>query len=206
VNIPKSCIEQIQKQRTQFANVRDPRKDWERSIRREFEYVATYLPHGRIGAIADIGCGLAGIDVMLYQAIPGLRLYLVDIDRMEPRPGYGYTDTPSAYCRYGETLAFLAANDIPAPCVSIAPNLDHAPDNGLDLVLSTISWGFHYPLAIHLPQVAVKLRPGGRIIVDLRTANAETETAALLSIGGRILLSERRSERQTRVVFERDTK
>jgi hypothetical protein len=86
----------------------------------------------------------------------------------------------------------------------LAPNLDHAPDGGLDLVLSTISWGFHYPLSTHLPQVAAKLRPGGRIIVDLRTANAESETAALLSIGGRILLSERRSDRQVRVVFERD--
>jgi hypothetical protein len=55
VNIPKSCIEQIQKQRTQFANVRDPRKDWERSIRRDFEDVATWLPCGSLKAFADIG-------------------------------------------------------------------------------------------------------------------------------------------------------
>ena len=38
----------------------------------------------------------------------------------------------------------------------------------LDLVISLISWGFHYPVAVYADQVREILRPGGRVILDVR--------------------------------------
>jgi SAM-dependent methyltransferase len=45
-----------------------------------------------------------------------------------------------------------------------------------DLVVSLIAWGFHFPLTVYLDEVLHNLRPGGRIIVDVRTGG-EGETA-----------------------------
>ena len=37
-----------------------------------------------------------------------------------------------------------------------------------DLVLSLISWGFHYPVETYLARVHEILRPGGHLIMDVR--------------------------------------
>lgn len=38
----------------------------------------------------------------------------------------------------------------------------------LDLVISLVSWGFHFPVSTYLDQVHDLLREGGRLILDLR--------------------------------------
>jgi hypothetical protein len=44
--------------------------------------------------------------------------------------------------------------------------IDAPPE--MDLVVSLISWGFHYPLSTYLDQVYNLLRTGGHLIIDLR--------------------------------------
>ena len=39
----------------------------------------------------------------------------------------------------------------------------------LDLVLSLISWGFHYPVGVYLDRVYELLNDDGRLILDVRT-------------------------------------
>ncbi|MGK0448192.1 MAG: SAM-dependent methyltransferase, partial [Polaribacter sp.] len=37
-----------------------------------------------------------------------------------------------------------------------------------DLIISIISWGFHYPVETYLDEVFDNLKPGGTLIVDVR--------------------------------------
>ena len=52
--------------------------------------------------------------------------------------------------------------------------LQEAEDNKIkfnekfDLVVSLISWGFHYPLSTYLDQVYQKMALGGVLIIDVR--------------------------------------
>jgi hypothetical protein len=51
-----------------------------------------------------------------------------------------------------------------------------APDDGnldgvirsVDLVISTISWGFHYPISLYVESVARIMSNGGVLLVDIR--------------------------------------
>ena len=51
-----------------------------------------------------------------------------------------------------------------------------APDDGLiaidadsiDVIISTISWGFHYPIKLYIESVHNLLRSDGVLIVDIR--------------------------------------
>jgi len=70
----------------------------------------------------------------------------------------------------------------------------------VDLVVSLISWGFHYPVPVYLDQVRALLRPGGRVILDVRK---ETDGRAQLEarFPGVTTISETR--KKERVVAER---
>jgi SAM-dependent methyltransferase len=41
-------------------------------------------------------------------------------------------------------------------------------DCPIDLVLSLLSWGYHYPISVYLDQVSDLLTPGGTLVVDVR--------------------------------------
>jgi hypothetical protein len=41
-------------------------------------------------------------------------------------------------------------------------------DSNFDIIISTYSWGFHYPVDTYLDEVASKLAPSGVLILDIR--------------------------------------
>jgi len=46
---------------------------------------------------------------------------------------------------------------------------------GIDVVISLISWGFHYPVETCLDRVHEMLNPGGRLILDVRKQTGGVE-------------------------------
>jgi SAM-dependent methyltransferase len=198
--VPDCCLEQIRKQRTQFARVPDPAAAWAASIARDWAEIAGLVPWP-CAATLDIGCGLAGIDVPLYRQTRAT-MFLCDRDIFEKRPVYGYSATPSAYCRYRETTAFLSANGIPDHAARLSEDL---PDGAqIDMVLSLISWGFHYPVSVYLRRVARILRPGGVLVLDLRAERAAEDTAQIAeAIGPAVWTRHDNGSKETRVAFQR---
>lgn len=170
---------------------------WE-SLKADLAAMEQYLPK-RADSVLDIGCGLAGFDILLsrlYQ--PDLEVYLLD-GSGEAADKFGFRPSMEAYNDMGLAVQFLEMNGV-TPVVIPIPSkpidwLEAFPED-LDLVISLLSWGHHYPVHTYLEQAVNTLKPGGRLILDVRRGHGGFELLrshpALVEIG---LVARHKSER-----------
>ena len=147
--------------------------DYADEMEREFQELRTYLP-GSVSAIVDIGCGVGGMSALLAKHYKGIRphIHLVDRTHTERRVWYEF-NTHGAFYNSLE----LARNVV---TMNGARELTFFEVDGVsdeigfdgcaDLVISLLSWGYHYPLGFYWDRVLKVLPPSGTLIVDLRQA------------------------------------
>lgn len=141
-------------------------------MEREYAILKPHLPE-HAHAILDIGCGVAGIDVLLakHYRQDKPKIYLLDKTEMPSRVYYGLEQKGCYYNSLDIAKDVLIKNGV-APGDVITQEVGN--DYGIrfhekpDLVISLISWGFHYPIATYLDQVYAILKPGGVLILDVR--------------------------------------
>lgn len=163
-SVPDAAVPYIEMHRTHLQG--DLKQQYAQDVAADYALIAPYLP-AKAAATLDIGCGMAGIDVLLWRHYGDPVVNLLD--------GTGDTavrilfhPTMSPYNSMPVARALLEANGVPPKRI-----VEWAPDPSLtpppcDLVVSLLSWGFHYPVATYLPLVERCLRPGGRLILDVR--------------------------------------
>ena len=144
----------------------------------EFREIREWLPT-QPHAILDVGCGIAGIDVLLYQHFQTpLTLYLLDKSTVDASIHYGFASSGSFYNSLTAAKQLLVQNGVPAAQIHL---LEATSDNQiaitepLDMIISLISWGFHYPVATYLEPAFQLLKPGGRLIIDVRQGTGEEQ-------------------------------
>lgn len=149
-------------------------------LARDYESLRAFLPE-RANALCDVGCGVAGIDVLLFRHSGGrddLQVHLVDKTATSDLVTYGYKGDGEFYNSLELAAETLTTNGVPRSQVHTH---EASPDGTLavgpvDLVVSLISWGFHYPVATYLDAAHKALTPGGRVILDVRQGtNGEEE-------------------------------
>jgi SAM-dependent methyltransferase len=148
------------------------RRRYAMEIDAELGQLRPHLP-ARCRGILDVGCGVAGIDAALYRyyAADAPRLHLLDRTATAGRIYYGFHHAGAFYNSLHVARALLVANGVPTDRIHLIeaePQFSIAPDSTVDLVVSLISWGFHYPVAAYLERVHALLAPGGRLILDVR--------------------------------------
>lgn len=157
----------------EFITAEVPRQAFSQRIVEDYDRLAPYLPK-RATACLDIGCGVAGIDVMLSRHYDAeIDLHLLDRSVVSRPPRYGVAD--EFYGSLAAARRTLIANDVQPERIFLH-EADESNDAGegyfseqsLDLVLSIKAWGFHLPLAGYYDKVVRALRPGGVLILDLR--------------------------------------
>jgi SAM-dependent methyltransferase len=181
---------------------KEVRRAFNRDLAREYDELRPHLP-AHATAILDIGCGVGGIDVLLHRHYGRPRLHLADRTQTSRKVYYGFEEKGAFYNSFDATRRLLVGNGIPERDLFLHEvgeecRLDvHEP---LDLVVSLISWGFHYPVAVYADQVHALLRPGGRAILDVRKG-----TDGLEQLKSRFARVERVSEtpKKERVSCER---
>ena len=140
-------------------------------IKHEFNIINRYLPK-KIETILDIGGGLCGIDVFLYNEYKKFRphLYVIDRNEMSDKIFYFYEESSSSYNDFDCTRKFLMDNGVPEGDFTLIDiNTDEFPEHiSVDLVISLISWRFHYPIDTYLDKVRKVLSTKGNLILDLR--------------------------------------
>jgi SAM-dependent methyltransferase len=142
-------------------------------IASELALIRPYLPAAP-RTIVDIGCGIAAIDAMLfhhYDRPTNLTFILVDRSQVEEKVHYGFQSRGAFYNSLEAAKNCLVLNGVPEHNVVLkeaGDSIQIAPEGSVDLVISIISWGFHYPVDTYLTEVLRILKPGGSLILDVR--------------------------------------
>lgn len=164
--IPESCMKWLKLQRSGYVN---HRQEFIGALTHEFETLKDYLPE-ECTTVLDIGCGIAGIDVFLGLHYQSPYFYLLDNSATSVKPIYGYDRGKSFYNSFQATIDMMQmnsiqdfqiidiANGLPGPLINIKPHL----------IISLLSWGYHFPVSEYLEQAHEILAPGGRVILDIR--------------------------------------
>jgi hypothetical protein len=148
-------------------------KRFQKGILGDFNSIRSALPD-ETGAILDIGCGMAGIDVLLYRHYqPRFQtdLYLLDYEATSFRLRYGFSTDPAGYNSLAITDQFLSVNGVPAQCRHLLQPeaLESLPMKGrFRIILSLLAWGFHFPVATYLPSTYELLASGGHLVLDIK--------------------------------------
>ena len=150
-------------------------------IWQEYQSLRSHLP--QTTATADIGCGYGFFDLFLARDT-GCSLHLIDLETNENRH-FGFSDKPAAYSNLDTARRLLVANGVASDQITtINPAHDPVEATGpVDLVVSLLSCGFHYPVNDYLPYLRTCLKPGGQAILDLRATTEARQTALLEEFG-----------------------
>ncbi len=134
-------------------------------------------------SIADIGCGYAFFDLFAsrdYQA----DIVLIDIEENEERH-FGFEETGSAYTSLNVAKKFLLANGLsPEKLTLINPQKeDLAKLAPVELAVSFLSCGFHYPTSVYNDFWKNGIVAAGHILLDVRGTSYEQQMEPLLALG-----------------------
>ncbi len=148
---------------------------------REYTSIKDFLPN-QAEKILDIGCGAAGIDCMISAHYTVKRstpdFYLLDKTELNPNVYYGLEEKASFYNSLSVAKSLLISNGVNPKRIYTQ---EATPDNKInfsvkfDLIVSLISWGFHYPVSVYLDLVYDVLKPGGVLIIDIRKGSGGEE-------------------------------
>jgi len=143
----------------------------------EYEKIKQFLPT-KIESILDIGCGIAGIDILISNHYNNnIKIFLLDKTEVEKNIHYNFIPIGSFYNSLEKAKKFLIMNRIDKNNIYLQQatkdNLIMF-DEKFDLVISLLSWGFHYPIKTYLQQVKEKMNARGILIMDIRK-NTEGE-------------------------------
>ena len=167
--IPTTAIPFIRLQRTEYGNA-DVTEAYAKDIKQEFESLKPHLPR-RVYCMADIGCGVAGIDAFLYPYLEKPDMYLVDKGKPSAKLFYGFHDEAAFYNDFDEMKKLLLVNNVEERHIhpiEVGKNNRIRILGPLELVISLYSWGFHYPVATYVAKVADVLSTEGVLILDVR--------------------------------------
>jgi SAM-dependent methyltransferase len=142
-------------------------------MNREYEVIKPFLPQ-KCSKILDIGCGVCGIDVLLYRHYncdESLEFYLLDKTDITKKIYYGFKKEAAFYNSFEAAQKLLCNNGIQKSrlhFIEASPDFHTFVNTKIDLVISLLSWGYHFPVSTYLHQVHNIMSRGRHLILDIR--------------------------------------
>jgi hypothetical protein len=136
----------------------------------DWEELRPHIPRSSVTTL-DIGCGIAGIDLLVHQHLKRARLTLVE---KAERSQNGQTFNVLEAARQ-----FLQSNGVPAKHVEAisaqAPDLfERLQKRRYDLIFSLRALGYMFPYDVYASVIPSLLRPRGRLIMDVHLMDPKT--------------------------------
>lgn len=131
-----------------------------------------YVPE-QVSTLLDIDSGIGALHVYLDRVASSSRNYvLLDNTRISSSIWYGM-ESESAFCNSLDLARdVLAANGIDEQriaTISATPDSRIELNSGsVDCVVSSIAWGFHFPIETYLDEVLRVIRRNGVLLIDVR--------------------------------------
>jgi len=145
----------------------------------EYARIKEHLP-SRAFRILDIGCGVAGIDVFLnrHYETSHPEFFLIDRSETAARVYYDFKQSGAFYNSLDVAVDLMSSNGVPLERIHVQ-EADQGrvmfPAPSYDLIISLISWGFHYPVSAYLDAVRERLSRDGVLILDIRRDSGGVE-------------------------------
>ncbi|RMD92270.1 MAG: hypothetical protein D6811_07245 [Alphaproteobacteria bacterium] len=133
-----------------------------------FATITPALDRLKPARLADIGAGYGFIDLLLFRRY-GSDVILIDIEESENRH-FGFAAEGAGYSSLAKARDFLVANGVPEARIrTLNPRHEDPGEVGeVDLAMSLISCGFHYPASTYDAFFANNVAPMGGILLDIR--------------------------------------
>jgi SAM-dependent methyltransferase len=169
------------------------RELYARDMEREYQSIRWVLPQS-CAQVLDIGCGVAGIDVLIQHHYAGRApdFYLLDKSKVEESVFYSYQPRGAFYNSLEVARALLTQNGIAPERVHLLEATtegDIRIPGPVDLILSLLSWGFHYPVSTYLARAHDLLSEDGVLVLDVRKGTGGVEVLKQAFVGVEVLLS-----------------
>lgn len=149
----------------------------------EFRAMEKLLKDLKPKRIADIGCGYAFFDLFAAKSLKA-EVLLIDLEENEHRH-FGFKPEGAAYSSLAKARKLLEDNGVSTSRIETLNPKQTAPETAapVDLAVSFLSCGFHYPVDLYLPFLEQVLKPGGTAIFDLRERTADEQAQKLCRLG-----------------------
>jgi hypothetical protein len=100
------------------------------------------------GTAIDLGCGIGYQTLQLSKLVPDVHFDMLDKTGVE-KPNQ-YSDAGYLHNNLDMTLDYVLNHNINA---SVWDVYEYTWDTPVDVVISTLSWGWHYPVELYIDQV-----------------------------------------------------
>jgi len=117
--------------------------------------------------IIDIGSGIGVMDLLLSQYLPKSKFYLVDKNEMNLVSNVFYSTNYFFYNSWEPVLNCIETTNIDPKRFKLNNPEDDWPEQ-VDCISSYFSWCMHYPKETYWNRVKETLKPGGKLILDIR--------------------------------------
>lgn len=159
------------KQAEGFLRKKAIEKLFSHDIYNEYKNLAPHIP-AKTSSVLDIGCGLAAIDVFIYQHLqnntPSINLF--DKTVIDNKIHYNYEKTGSYYNSLELAEQILIKNGVVGQHIYCfdTSETEKLSKTKFDLIVSLISWGFHYPVSTYIELIDKISHDQTRLILDIR--------------------------------------
>lgn len=160
-----------------------------------------YFDKANFGNLISIGPGNALIELILQKKFNFNKILLIDIENSTSHH-HGYSNLGSGYASLVDTKKFLIDNGIDKNQIIICnPNLQKIPNIKIDVLVSIISMGFHYPCDTYFEYIMRNSSKGSLIFLDKRKNIKDEGFEKLFNICNCYLVKE--FKKNFRILLER---
>jgi SAM-dependent methyltransferase len=123
--------------------------------------------------VLDIGSGIGILD-LFWHLHSGSTFYLLDKDKVETKNTEYFSENHPYYNKRSCTVDAITTSNLNANnFIFLDP--DSQLDTDFDVIMSHSSWCWHYPFKTYWDKIKYKLKPGGKLFLEISNQALEEE-------------------------------